>query len=241
MAGAAQVRRPVGGAAPRRAATRRRERCPACGALAERHQLICLACGERIALEQKQTGGRPVILAVGALGAVALICVALVAGALIGGGDSGSPAPSSAPRGAQAPALPAGPDAAQRAAPPRAGEHVAAAIPGWPAGQAGWTVVVLGAGDRASAESFAHGLKDAGVDAGLISPEERPDTGTLWLVFSGVHPDQAAAAAEATDLRLRYPGAYARYVGKAVGTHSAEPSASARAPSGGAPAQTPPG
>src|SRR4051794_41985381 len=109
MAGAAQVRRPVGGAAPRRAATRRRERCPTCGALAERHQLICLACGERIALEQKQTGGRPVILAVGALGAVALICVALVAGALIGGGDSGSPPPPPPPRGAPRPPPPPGP------------------------------------------------------------------------------------------------------------------------------------
>jgi hypothetical protein len=104
---------------------------------------------------------------------------------------------------------------------------VASVLPGWPAAQAGWTVVLLAAADRASAETFAHDATGAGVESGLISPEERPDLGTLWLVFSGVHPDQAGAAAAATQLRLRYPGGYVRYV--------------PRAPSSGAPAQTPPG
>jgi hypothetical protein len=225
MAGAAQARRPVAGSAPARPTTRRRERCPSCGAFAERRQLVCLACGERLALEQKQGGGRPVLIAVAALAAVALIALALVAEALIGGGDD-PPAPV-ASRAAQAPALPSGPDAVQRAAQRRASRQVASALPGWPAAQAGWTVVLLGAADRASAETFAHGVADEGVEAGVISPEERPDLGTLWLVFSGVHPDQAGAAAAAAQLRLRYPGGYLRYV--------------PTAPSGGAPAQTPPG
>jgi cell division septation protein DedD len=186
---------------------------------------VCLSCGERLALEQKEAGGRPVLFAVSALAAVALICLVLVAQALIGGGGESRREPVA--RRTATPAVPSGPDAAQRAAQRKARRQVVTALPGWPADQAGWTVVLLGASDKASAENLARGLKGAGVDAGLISPEERPDTGTLWLVYSGVYPDQATASAQATKLRLRYPGVYARYV--------------PTAPSSGAPAQTPPG
>jgi hypothetical protein len=184
-----------------------------------------LSCGERLALEQKQTGGRPVLIAVSALAAVALICLVLVAQALIGGGDENQG--ERAAHRAAAPALPSGPDAAQRAAQRKARQQLARALPGWPDTQAGWTVVLLGASDKASAESFAHEQKAAGVDVGLLSPQERPDTGTLWLVYSGVYPDQVTASAQATKLRLRYSGSYARYV--------------PTAPSSAAPAQTPPG
>ena len=86
--------------------------------------------------------------------------------------------------------------------------------------------VLLGAGDQDSAERYAQSLEDSGVDAGVISPTERPDLGTLWLVFSGVHPDQAGALTDAANLRTRYPGAYTRYI--------------PTAPSGGAPSQPPP-
>lgn len=230
MAGATQARRPVAAAAaPARAQARRRERCPECGAFSERRQLVCLGCGERLALEQKQPPGRPVLAAAAALALVSLISLAFIAQALTGGGsESRRPAAAAAVRApGAAPTPPSGPDAVQRTAQRRARDQLAAAASAWPAAKAGWTVVLLGAGDRDSAENYARTLQDAGVDAGVISPTERPDLGTLWLVFSGVHPDQAGALLDAANLRARYPGAYTRYI--------------PTAPSGGAPALPPPG
>jgi hypothetical protein len=207
---------------------RRRERCPACGALSERRQLVCLGCGERLALEPKRPA-RPVIAAAGALVAVGAISLLFVAQALIGGGSSPSRhEPVARHAAAAAPGGPSGPDAAQRAMQRRAREQLAAAASGWPATQAGWTVVLLASADRDSAKRFAAALGERGEDAGLISPEERPDLGSLWIVFSGVHPDQASALAATTRLRaLGYPNAFTRLIPKA--------------PSNGAPARPPPG
>jgi hypothetical protein len=211
-----------------RAGTRRRERCPECGAFAERRQLVCLGCGERLALEQKQQAGRPVIAAAAALALVSLISIVFIAQALIGGGggESRRPAAAASLSPAAAPSKPSGPDAVQRTAQRRARDQLAAAASAWPAAKAGWTVVLLGTSDRASAESYAQTLKDTGVDAGVISPTERPDLGTLWLVFSGVHPDQAGALTDAANLRAHGRNGYARFI--------------PTAPSGGVPAQPPP-
>jgi hypothetical protein len=115
----------------------------------------------------------------------------------------------------------------QRAVQDSARRQIAAAAGGWPATQAGWTVVLLGAGDRDSAARFAASLKDSGVEAGVISPEQRPDLGSLWLVFSGVQADQAGAQTHVAELRARYPGAFSRFI--------------PAAPTSGAPAQPPPG
>jgi hypothetical protein len=228
MAGATQARRPVAAAAASaRAQSRRRERCPECGAFSERRQLVCLGCGERLALEQKQQAGRPVIAAAAALALVSLVSFVFIAQALIGGGGEPRQPPAAAARApAAAPTPPSGPDAIQRTAQRRARDQLAAAASAWPAAKAGWTVVLLGTGDRGSAQNYAQSLEEAGVDAGVISPTERPDLGTLWLVFSGVHPDQAGALTDAANLRTRYPGAYTRYI--------------PTAPSGGAPSQPPP-
>ncbi len=168
------------------------------------------------------------IAAIAALALVSLISIVFIAQALIGGGgDSREAAPAAAARTpAAAPTPPSGPDAIQRTAQRRARDQLAAAASAWPAAKAGWTVVLLGSADRTIAENYARSLQDAGVDAGVISPTERPDLGTLWLVFSGVRPDQAGALTDAANLRGRYPGAYARYI--------------PTAPSGGAPAQPPP-
>jgi hypothetical protein len=122
--------------------------------------------------------------------------------------------------------------------------QIAAASGGWPAAQAGWTVVLLGAGDRDSAERFAASLKDSGVEGGVISPEQRPDLGSLWLVFSGVQSTQADALAHATELRPRYPGAFTRFVPQGpTASARTRPSRSlaAKAPTSAAPAQPPPG
>jgi hypothetical protein len=228
MAGATQARRPVAAAAASaRAGTRRRERCPECGAFSQRRQLVCLGCGERLALEQKQPAGRPVIAAAAALALVGLISIIFIAQALIGGsGESRQQAAAAARAPAAAPSTPSGPDAVQRTAQRRARDQLAAAASAWPAAKAGWTVVLLGTGDRDSAENYAQSLKDAGVDAGVISPTERPDLGTLWLVFSGVHPDQAGAVTDAANLSAGGHSGYTRYI--------------PTAPSGGAPAQPPP-
>jgi hypothetical protein len=226
MAGATQVGRPLAGPGPARAGARRRERCPECGALSEPRQLVCLSCGERLALEPKPQTGGAVVAAAAALVIVSLISLVLIAEALIGRGDTATVA-TTASRAAAAPAIPSGPDAAQRAAQRQARDQLAAARSGWPAGQSGWTTVLLGAADRGVAESYAQQLGDEGVDAGVISPQERPDLGTLWLVFYGVRGDQQSALADATRLRAHIPGAYVRFV--------------PRAPSTAAPAQPPPG
>jgi hypothetical protein len=176
-------------------------------------------------LEPKQQGARPVIAAVAALALVSLISLAFVAEALIGSDEPSQPAARAG--AARASSFPSGPDAAQRRAQRRARTQLATAVAGWPATQAGWTVVLLGTADRASANDLARSLEDAGVNAGVISPDERPDLGTLWLVYSGVHPDEAGALADANALRPRFPGAYTRFI--------------PRAPSGGAPARPPPG
>jgi SPOR domain len=205
--------------------TRRRERCPACGALTERRQLVCLGCGGRLALEPKARGGRPALAAAAALAAVSLISLAFVAEALIGSGDGSQPAAKAG--AAAAPSFQSGPDAAQRKAQRRARTQLATAIPGWPATQAGWTVVLLGTSDPRSADDLARQLGDSGVDAGVISPAERPDLGTLWLVYAGVRKDQQSAIADVTRLRANFSGAYVRFV--------------PTAPNAGAPAPTPPG
>jgi sporulation related protein len=163
------------------------------------------------------------VAAAAALVIVSLISLVFIAEALIGRGDKAAPAG----RAAAAPALPSGPDAAQRAAQRQARDQLAAARSGWPAAQAGWTTILLGAADRGVAENYAQQLSDEGVDSGVISPQKRPDLGTLWLVFTGVRPDQQTALADATRLRAHIAGAYVRFI--------------PRAPSTGAPAQPPPG
>jgi septal ring-binding cell division protein DamX len=232
MAGAAQVERPLGTAeASGRAPLRRRERCPACGAPHERRQLVCLGCGERLALESKRAAGKPVIAAVAALATVGVISLALIADALIGSESE----PQPAQRAAAAPARPdpapalarARADAGRRATQERARRQIAAGAGGWPASQAGWTVVLLASSDRSTAEGFAAQARSAGIEAGVISPLERPELGTLWTVFSGVHPDQAGAAQAVSELRTRYPNAFTRFV--------------PAAPTSAAPAQPQPG
>jgi SPOR domain len=226
MAGTTQVGRPLAGPSPARPSARRRERCPECGALGEPRQLVCLSCGERLALEPKKQAGGSVVAAAAALVIVSLISLVFIAGALVGGGDKAT-VTAGASRAAAAPALPSGPDAAQRAAQRQARDQLAAARSGWPARQAGWTTILLGAADRGVADAYAQQLSDEGVDAGVISPQERPDLGTLWLVFYGVRQDQQTALADATRLRAHITGAYVRFI--------------PRAPSTAAPAQPPPG
>ena len=158
------------------------------------------------------------------------ISTVFVADALLG--DRSAPERVAAPERAAAaiPARPPGPalararaDTARRALNERARRQIAQAAAGWPAAQAGWTVVLLGSADRASAERFAAEVKGSGVEAGILSPEQRPDLGSLWTVFAGVYGDQAAAVAAAAELRLRYPAAFTRYVPTAPTSAAAAP------------------
>jgi hypothetical protein len=226
MAGAAQAGRPLAAAGgPVRGQLRRRERCPECGAPSQRGQLVCLGCGERLALEPKRPqAARPGVIAAALLVLVGGISTVFVADALLG--DRSGPERVAA----QVPAEPPGPalararaDTTRRALNERARRQIAQAAPRWPATQAGWTVVLLGSADRVSAERFAASLKSSGVEAGILSPEQRPDLGTLWTVFSGVYGDQAAAVAATAELRLRYPGAFTRYVPTAPTSAAAAP------------------
>jgi SPOR domain len=223
MAGAAHARQHLGaGGGAGRTHVRRRERCPECGAPSQRRQLVCLGCGERLALVPKQAQGlRP-----GVAAAAILMLVGGLAGVFVGQalllGDSNEAEPTlataTAPTRARAdtPRRATGKPAVERS--PTAAE--------WPASRAAWTVQLFG-GDRDGARRFAAELERSGVEAAAISPEQRPDLGSLWTVVSGVHGDEAAAVAAANELRQRYPGAFSRYV--------------PQAPTTGAAAQPPPG
>jgi hypothetical protein len=205
---------------------RRRERCGSCGAAGRFGQLICLDCGERMALRPHGGPSRRPVLVAGitllAIGAVAVVMI------VEGVGRDPAPATSVAERPAALDRAAAERTAAEARARRRAErvrrERLALAAGAWPAGRDAYTVVLSTAGDRASAEAFARTVSDGGVKAGVIESDRHADLGTgLFLVFAGVYGDEAKAAAEAAELAEAYPGAYPQYVEAAKGASSGRP------------------
>jgi hypothetical protein len=205
---------------------RRRERCSSCGTAGRFGQLICLGCGERMALKPRGGPNRRPVLAVAAI----LVAVGAAAAVMIVEGvDGGAPAATPIER----------PAAIDRAAVARAEARarelrraerrarrarLAAAAGAWPAGRDGYTVVLSNTGDRGSAEAFARTVSDGGVKAGVIDANEHANLGSdLFLVFAGVYGDEAKAAATAARLAETYPGAYPQYVQAATGASSGRP------------------
>jgi hypothetical protein len=212
-------------AARGRARPRGMDRCTACGASGRRGQLICLGCGERMALRHRDAPGwRPAAFAAAALVLAAGSAVGLVIGAANGGREGAPSADSRASERAADARERARAEAERRVKRERARRARAQAVGDWPAGRSGYTVVLLNTGDRASAERFARGLTEAGEDAGVLSAEDHPNLGgALFLAFAGVYSDEAEAAAAATRLRESYPGAYPQFVEAATGSSSGRP------------------
>jgi SPOR domain len=194
---------------------RPRERCPACGIPSARGQLICLSCGNRLALQRKPSSWRVAGPLIAAMAIVALATTVLVIEGL-GGEEAGTrDAPEhAAPRPDPAPVLARRrAEAAERASREKARRALAGRRAVWPAGRSGYTVVLVNAGDRQSAARTAADLRAQGVDAGVLSSDEHPILGTnMQLVYSGVYETQAEASAALAELSARFPGAFVRFV-----------------------------
>jgi len=91
----------------------------------------------------------------------------------------------------------------------------AGGVRSWPARRDAFTVVILSAEDRPSAQAFARSANQAGVPAGVLRADDYPalaaSTG-FFIVFVGSYPNQAGADREATRLSRRFPGAFPQFV-----------------------------
>jgi len=207
---------------------RKRELCSSCGASGRFGQLICLGCGERMALRHRSPSRRPFIVAAAVIAVTGAAALAMV---IEGIGRDEAPAGSAAQ-----PAVTPDPQVTEREAAEAGRRRSAArarratlAAGGWPATQSAFTVVLLNTGDRASAERFARTVSAAGDDAGVIKSDDHPGLGTgLFIVFAGTYDDEAEAGAAAARLGESYSGAYTQFVEAPKAASSGEP---ARPPS----------
>jgi hypothetical protein len=185
--------------------------CPNCGARTERGQLVCVDCGERLALKE-QPGERRAFDNLPAV-AVLLAVVVLGAGAFgfaLSELTDGSGDDSAVADRATSPAA---------AAPPKTETDTGAAQPPshsllltWPHGVTAYTVVLVTSSDRGAARQVAREAAQSGLEAGLLRSDDY-DLGTgLWVVFAGRFDIQASAERQAGNLAARYPGAYATLV-----------------------------
>jgi sporulation related protein len=168
--------------------------CPRCGAHLAAGQDWCLECGTaattRIARPPSWRVPAAIVLGVLALAGAGVA----VAYAILSGDDPGaSPAPATttAPSGSTS------------------------AVTSWPPGRRAYTVVLLSAGDRASAAARAAALARAGARVGLLHSNRfaglRPG---FWIVFSGQYADLGAARRAAAALQQAAPGAYVQLIGR---------------------------
>ena len=188
--------------------------CPRCGEPAEPGQLVCLECGNRLALEEEGRERR----SLDRFPAVALLlCVVVIGAAALGfalseltddsGGDSSAGDRAAEPRpssGGGAPQTKTAKGDSQR---PRK-----SLLLEWPKDLTAYTVVLVTTGDRPAARRVAREAAQAGLEAGLLHSDDF-DLGTnLWIVFAGRFDNQDSAERQAANLGKRYPGAYATLV-----------------------------
>jgi predicted nucleic acid-binding Zn ribbon protein len=181
--------------------------CPRCGEPAERGQLVCLECGERLALTESRARR-----SLGSGAAVALVCVLVIGAGVLGFalgelGDDGGDVEAAGRSDPPAPA--AGTDQAEtETAPGAAQEPRQSLLLKWPDGVDGYTVVLVTTSDRRAARRVAVEAAQSGVEAGLLRSDDY-DLGTgLWIVYAGRFDSQQSAERQAVNLGERYPGAY---------------------------------
>jgi hypothetical protein len=178
--------------------------CPRCGQPAERGQLVCVECGERLALSEsrgRRTLGSPPAVA-------ALICVLVIAAGALGFalgqlGDKGGDVEAAGRAEPPAPAAAETETTTGSAQEPRQ-----SLLLKWPDGVTGYTVVLVTTGDRPAARRVALEAARSGLEAGLLRSDDY-DLGTgLWIVYAGRFDSQESAERQAANLAERYPGAY---------------------------------
>jgi septal ring-binding cell division protein DamX len=180
--------------------------CPTCGAHADPGQLVCLECSTRLALDYRRPRGWKAPLLV-------ILLVLAVAGAafaitLITVDDDSKDEVAASKAGKQAGPEPAAKKPAKNSPRPASGGIVS-----WPSGRNGFTVVLLAAGDRASARKFATNARRGGAEVGVLRSDDFSSLEKgFWLVFSGVYRSQGQAQRASARLGRRFSGAYAQYV-----------------------------
>jgi sporulation related protein len=184
--------------------------CPNCGAEAERGQLVCVECGNRLALKEEGGDRRPFDNAT----AIAVLLAVIVVGAVAFGfalseltdGSGGSSAAADHPKTDQAAAPTTETDtgAAQQAS------H--SLLLTWPRGVSAYTVVLVTTGDQASARKVAREAAQSGLEAGVLRSDAYSLGEGFWIVFAGRFDSQPSAERQAGNLASRYPGAYAALV-----------------------------
>ena len=206
--------------------------CPNCGEPVDPRQLVCLHCGERIALaERRSWANEPVTAIAAALMAVIVIGAGLFGFAIAelldddGGGGGGGAAPAVVSGAGQESesstrtTLPPEPEPTEAEAQTEAAtetapttERRAGALPGWPEGLSAHTVVLVSSSDGPAARAAAREARSSGLEAGLFRSDPY-DLGTgLYIVYSGRFDTFEGAARQAAGLQERYPGAYPQLV-----------------------------
>jgi hypothetical protein len=184
--------------------------CPHCGSRTERGQLVCVDCGNRLALKEEGRERRPFDSAP----AIAVLLTVIVVGAAAFGfalseltdGSSGSSAAADHPKTDEAatPTTEADTGAAQ--------EPSHSLLLTWPKGVTAYTVVLVTTGDQGSARKVAREAAQSGLEAGVLRSDDYGLGEGFWIVFAGRFDTQASAERQAGNLASRYPGAYAALV-----------------------------
>jgi hypothetical protein len=182
--------------------------CPHCGAPTERGQLICIECGNRLALKEEGDGGRrfdnvpaiAVLLAVVVIGAGAFGFALSELTDDSGGGTASADKPKAQPP----PTTESDTGSAQQPS------H--SLLLSWPKGVSAYTVVLVTTGDEASATKVAREAAKSGLEAGVLRSDDYGLGEGFWIVFAGRFDSQPSAEQQASNLAERYPGAYAALV-----------------------------
>jgi hypothetical protein len=184
--------------------------CPHCGSRTERGQLVCVDCGNRLALKEEGRDRRPFDSAP----AIAVLLTVIVVGAAAFGfalseltdNSSGSSTAADHPKTDEAatPTTEADTGAAQ--------ESSHSLLLTWPKGVTAYTVVLVTTGDEASARKVAREAAQSGLEAGVLRSDDYGLGEGFWIVFAGRFDTQASAERQAGNLASRYPGAYAAQV-----------------------------
>lgn len=191
--------------------------CPHCSTPAHAGQLVCLECGERLALGGATVSpGRrlPLIVAASVIALLGAVAFGFALSELTSDeGDGAALArPAATTAAATATERPSAGVAGVRQEGGRA-DGGSPALAAWPEGEEAYTVVLVTSSDEPAARAVAQEAAGAGLEAGLLDSDEYAELGTgLWIVFAGRFPDSAAAEREAATLGARYEGAYAQQV-----------------------------
>jgi hypothetical protein len=189
--------------------------CPSCGDRAERGQLVCLACGGRIALGRPRAWSRawrPAVVLGGFLGLLAAISLGFALSELTSGNDGGRADRVAAASPAEPAAGPPAPTDSTPPAEPVSTEPRRRAPLDWRAGARAHTVVLVTTSDRPAAVRVARRARRSGLEAGLLDAGEYNLGEGLWIVFAGRFDTRTAAARQAVRLGERYPGAYPQLI-----------------------------